>query len=269
MRYVFIGGGHLAGAFIAGLINSGCDAWQINVVDINVNRLQELRQQYQVNCETELATVLQSGDLVVLAVRPEHAVGVLQQLAQLKLTSMVLLSCVAGLELNKLKQHLTQENYTVIRAMPNLCALVGASATGAYCESTVSAEHKYMAERALRAIGTITWLAEESMLHLVTALSGSGPGYLFRMMTGLINGAKQQGLTEEQARFLVVNTFLGAAKIALESNNSLSELCSQVCVPGGTTEQAVNWLDKVDIDKIFEQMLALAADKSKAITNLI
>jgi pyrroline-5-carboxylate reductase len=265
-QFVFLGGGHLSTALIAGLRSSGCPPERVRVLERNPARRAHLLEAFGVVAGEDLLEMMAGAQTVVLAVRPKDAGALLTQLSSYAGEAFALVSCVAGLLVSQITAAIAPRTDAIIRAMPNLPAVVQASVAGLYCEASVADVRRHAAERLLRAVGTVVWLKEESLMHAVTAVSGSGPGYVFRLMDALNQSAIQLGLSADEARMLVVNVFFGSAKMALESTQAFKVLCEQVCVPGGTTEQGVAVLDLAEIDQVFEKMAKAAKQQSEQLT---
>lgn len=150
----------------------------------------------------------------------------------------------------------------IVRAMPNTPALLGVGATGLYANLRVSEEQKNQAETLLRAVGITQWVNHEHEMDNITALSGSGPAYFFLMMEALQQGAVKLGLSDSMARLLTLQTALGAARMALESEVDLKELRRRIASPGGTTEKALMALEEGGIRSLFENALQKAKERS-------
>ena len=262
-RYLFLGGGHLSGALITGLLASGCLAEQISVLERHAERRQFLSEQFGIVVSDSLSDVIQGATVCVLAVRPNDALTLLGQFDIHLNQPVCLVSCVAGLSCAAIRTALPQNKLPILRAMPNLPAVLQAGMAGLYCEPGTALVHRQAAERLLRAVGTVLWVEDEALMHAITAVSGSGPGYIFRLMQAMSLAAEKQGLTPEQARISTVNTVFGAAKMALESPQSFADLCEKVCVPGGTTEQGVAKMQSLEIDEIFVKIIASARQRSE------
>ena len=263
--FVFVGGGHLASALISGLLSSGCESKQIKVFDRNKEKLDFFKEKYSIKGSSNLEDLVQAGATLVLAIRPQDFATVGKIVSNIDVDFSII-SCVAGLSLEKLSMFSKQLEKNLIRAMPNLPAVVCAGITGLYSISSISASLKNTAERLFRAVGTVVWLKEESLMHSITAVSGSGPGYVFRLMHSFYLAAKSTGLSDIQAQDLVANSFLGAAKMALNSAGDFLELCNKVCVSGGTTEAGVNKFNNADIDALFLDVVHAAQHKSQNLT---
>jgi pyrroline-5-carboxylate reductase len=160
-------------------------------------------------------------------------------------------------------------NVAVVRAMPNTPALVGAGATGLYAGADVTPAQRDEAETVLRAAGVVVWVADESLMDVVTALSGSGPAYFLLVMEALEAAAIAQGLDADTARLLTLETAFGAAKMALEDGESPAVLRERVTSPGGTTEQAIKSLETNNIRAAFEQALVAATERSRELAELL
>ena len=263
-RFVFIGGGHLSLSFLAGLSISGFSLENITVVEKNKSKRDEIKNRFNVNCVGVDGCVGLKGYTYVLMVKPDD---VKVALKDINFNFNNLISCVAGLDVSKIRNIINNEKAEIIRCMPNLPAIVCAGLSALYCSESTDKNFKLQSERLFRSIGTIVWIDDESLMHISTAVSGSGPGYVFRLMQSMINSAQRNGLDSNNARFFVVNMFFGAAKMALESDLDLGSLCKKVCVEGGTTIKGVEVLEDSNIDKIFFEMINAAKLRSEQISN--
>ena len=147
--------------------------------------------------------------------------------------------------------------------MPNTPALVRAGASGLYANHRVSNEQKNQAESIMRSVGITVWLENESQMDIVTALSGSGPAYIFKVIEAMEEAATLAGLARETSRLLAIETVLGAAKLAVESEDSPAELRQKVTSPGGTTEQGLKQLEQGGIEQLFQSTINAAVDRSR------
>jgi len=151
---------------------------------------------------------------------------------------------------------------TLVRTMPNTPAMIQAGATGLYASSQVSEQQKDQAERIMRSVGLTQWVEDESLMDAVTSVSGSGPAYFFLIMEAMENAAMKLGLPAETAHLLVLQTALGAARMAMENHRNLADLRHSVTSPGGTTEQAIQSFEQNHLRQIIEQALTAARDRS-------
>ena len=257
----FIGAGNMARALIGGLISSGVPARNIYSHDPNSSRLQSLCHDSGSTAADSNQHLLDSCDVVVLAVKPQAMRTVISGLS-LGQTVPLFISIAAGLRTTALCQWFGRE-VPLVRAMPNTPALVRAGATGLFANPAVSEDQRETAETILRAIGITLWLDDESQLDAVTALSGSGPAYFFYLMEAMEQAGKELGLDAEAARLLTVQTAFGAAKLALEVEEEPKILRERVTSPGGTTEQAITHLDQHHARDTLVAAIKAARDRSE------
>ncbi|NOR70677.1 MAG: pyrroline-5-carboxylate reductase [Methylomarinum sp.] len=258
----FIGGGNMATSLINGLIASGHQPNQLWVSDANQETLQSLAATLNVNVNHNNNDLVNEVDVVVLAVKPQVLRGVAEQIADtLRGRDVLVVSIAAGISQESLSEWLGN-NMAIVRCMPNTPALVRTGATGLHANSRVSAEQKDLAENILRSVGIALWVDHESELDAVTAVSGSGPAYYFLLMEAMEQTALELGLSEQTARLLIQQTALGAAKIALESHETPSELRQRVTSPGGTTQQAIKTFEEGGFSQLVSKALHAARDRS-------
>lgn len=237
MKITFIGGGNMASALIGGLVNTGFAAADLCAVDISPESLARLEQSFGVRTQGVADAAALACDVVVLAVKPQQARAVCLALAPL-LERQLVLSIAAGLRIDDLSRWLGG-HARLVRAMPNTPALIGAGITGLCAAPAVSAEERDAAERVLRAVGETLWVADESQIDAVTAVSGSGPAYLFLLIEAMQQAASELGFSADDARRLSVGTALGAARLAAQSAEPASVLRERVTSKGGTTAAAL------------------------------
>jgi pyrroline-5-carboxylate reductase len=236
MNITFIGGGNIATALIGGLLEKGFDPGQIKVVEPQHEARTRLTQQ-GVACFPAAAQAVPFGDVVVLAVKPQQVRGVAAELAR-HLHDELVVSIAAGIRLTDLARWLGGSR-PLVRCMPNTPALIGQGIAALYAEPRVSNEQRSAAQSILAAVGRTVWLDDEALLDPVTAVSGSGPAYVFYFMEALEKAARELGLPPQVARDLVVETFRGAAELARRSPEQLAILRERVTSKGGTTERAL------------------------------
>jgi pyrroline-5-carboxylate reductase len=235
MNIAFIGGGNMATALIGGLRRAGArDA--IAVLEIDVERGRRLAEQHGIAAHTGAGEWLRACEVVVLAVKPQQMRAAVDAIRPF-LDRPLVLSIAAGIRARTLARWLGTE--VIVRTMPNTPALIGAGVTGAVALAGVTADQRAAAERILSAAGEVVWFDDEAMLDPVTAISGSGPAYVFFFMEAMEQAAREMGLGESQGRALALQTFLGAAKLALASPEPASVLRERVTSKGGTTAAAL------------------------------
>lgn len=259
----FIGGGNMARSLIGGLIIDGYPADRIWVSDPADERLGELSAQFAVHAVASNQEAIVQAEVVVLAIKPDAVRPVATELAAaLNGRKPLVLSVAAGVRVADLAAWLGDDSAAIVRAMPNTPALVRTGASALYANAHVSAAQRDLAESLLRAVGMTCWLDDEQAMDAVTAISGSGPAYFFLLMEALETAGLQLGLPAEQTRLLVLQTALGAAKMALESEAGPAELRRQVTSPGGTTEAAIGALHAGQFDALIQQAAMAAAARA-------
>lgn len=259
-RISFIGGGNMATAIIGGLIADGLAADAIEVVDVSADTCARLAGQFGVRTHTVLEEAA-LHPVVVLAVKPQQLPAVARQPGP-RLGGQLVVSVAAGVRLADLSRWLGGYS-RIVRTMPNTPAMVGAGITGLFAGKGVSAEQRSRAESVLRAVGAVVWVDDESELDWVTALSGSGPAYVFYFIEALEDAGIKAGLSAETARRLALHTVFGAAKLALEAGEDPAVLRARVTSKGGTTERALASLAADGFMDIVARAVAAAAARSK------
>jgi pyrroline-5-carboxylate reductase len=259
----FIGAGNMTGSLVGGLIADGWEPARIHVADPDPQQTERLAQRFSVATTASNPEAINSADAIVLAVKPQIIKRVAGELAPIiAQRHPLVISIAAGIRETSLRYWLGQ-NAAIVRAMPNTPALVQSGATALYANPLVSNEQRNLAESLLRAVGLVIWVDDEAMMDTVTALSGSGPAYFFLLMEALTSAGNRLGLPEDTARLLTLQTAFGAAKMALESADDAAQLRHRVTSPGGTTERAINELQKSNFEGIVLQALQAATERSR------
>lgn len=261
MKITFIGGGNMAGAMIGGLIHHGSTPSHICAVETDAMRRQQLAEACGVTVTASIPDGIHGSEIVIFAVKPQQLHAVANQAAQF-LQNKLVISIAAGVRASDLSQWLNRHEF-VIRAMPNTPALIGEGITGLYALPLVDSRQKEQATTILEAIGTVIWVNEEAQLDAVTALSGSGPAYVFYFLEAMQEAGTQLGLTADTAKQLAMQTFLGATHLAAQSNDTLATLRMKVTSQGGTTEQALLSMEQADIRGAFIRAMHAACDRSR------
>jgi pyrroline-5-carboxylate reductase len=244
----FIGAGNMAGALIKGLLESGTyQAQTLFVSDKRKEAVENLISAYGINlCESN-RSVLEMCDTVVLAVKPQNMKEVMGEIKGHLYSSHFVISIAAGIPL-KMISSFTGESVPIARVMPNTPALVQCGISAISFGADVSEELVSLAESIFAAVGK-TLLVPEAVMNSVTALSGSGPGYIFYLMECMIKAGVEVGLAEDVSRELVIETFFGSAHLARTSNKSVSQLREMVTSPGGTTAAGLSVMEEMDVKK--------------------
>ncbi len=239
MKITFIGGGNMAAALIGGMLSRDFSAGSIEVVELLADTRDRLVATYGVKATAEAAASVPGSDVVVLAVKPQQLAAVARTLGPV-IGSALVISIAAGIRLEDIRRWLgASPSLALVRAMPNTPALIGMGITGLHAGAEVDPEGRALAERILSAAGKVTWVEREQLLDPVTAVSGSGPAYVFYFLEAMQAAGTALGLAPETARVLALETFRGAAELAARSPEDFATLRTRVTSPGGTTERAL------------------------------
>ena len=259
MQVGFLGGGNMAKAIIKGLISSGVAHEDITVAEIDANARKALTKMRVENSKN--VDILEGADVVVLAVKPQDLKQALNHVF-FKNKNPLIISIAAGIRVETLRRWIGS-HARIARVMPNLPALIGAGVSGVYAGSEVFRSDRLITDKIMGAVGECYWVEEESLLDTVTALSGSGPAYVFYFIEKLESIGVELGLDKKVSHDLTVNTFLGALKLVLESDDTPALLREKVTSKGGTTESALSVFAQENVAKIFKKALVAAKDRAK------
>lgn len=265
----FIGGGNMARSLIGGLIADGYDISTIRVSDPSDQQRRQIESDYGIKTAASNDEVIAGADIVVLAVKPQIIKTVaIESGTTIRNNKCLVISIAAGVRVENLERWLGGD-VPIVRSMPNIAVLVKSGATALYANAQVTDEQRNQAESILRAVGLTLWVEDETQMDAVTALSGSGPAYLFLVIDVMEHAATKLGLAHETAHLLALQTAFGAAKMALESSEDCATLRARVTSPGGTTEQAVAVLQQGDIQGLFDRALQAAQQRAKELADLL
>jgi pyrroline-5-carboxylate reductase len=261
-RIAFIGGGNMARSLIGGLRSRGVPASDIVVAEPVAGQRDDLRQTFGVTAIAEGAMAAADATVVVLAVKPQQMAEVARALAPVVAkTRPLVISIAAGIRLEDLARWLGND-VTVVRAMPNRPALLGAGITALYAKAQVTAAARAAATRIMECCGATVWVAAESEMDVVTAVSGSGPAYFLLLIEALEEAAVALGMERTTARLLAVETARGSGRMAAESADAPATQRAQVTSQGGTTAAALDVLESADVRGIFARAVSAAARRS-------
>lgn len=264
-KIAFIGAGNMARSLVSGLCQSQWASENIIASDPDHQKLQALQNEFGITTTENNAAAIDQADVLMLAVKPQIMAEVLTPLQQIVQTKQpLIISVAAGLRSDDLNRWLGGA-CRIVRCMPNTPALVQSGATGLFANAAVSAAERDLAESILRTAGMTVWVAEESQLDAVTAVSGSGPAYYFLVMEAMENAGVDLGLPRETARLLALETAFGAAKLALESRDDAATLRQNVTSKGGTTAAALAVFEQRELREIFRQAMQAAADRAQGL----
>lgn len=265
----FIGAGNMGSSLIGGLIQDGHPAKAIWAADPSQEKLQHLADHFSIHTTQDNIQAVKAADVVIFAIKPQLFIKVTTPLKDaIAEKKPLIISIAAGIREASI-EHCLGNHAAIVRAMPNTPALISCGATALHANQQVSHDQRNLAESILRAVGIVVWLEDESQMDLVTALSGSGPAYFFMFMEGLQEAAEQLGLPANVARMLTLQTALGSAKMALESDHSLTQLRHQVTSPGGTTEKGLEVLEQHLLKSILKSTLHAAKLRSEELATLL
>ncbi|HEU4374916.1 MAG TPA: pyrroline-5-carboxylate reductase [Telluria sp.] len=263
MKITFIGGGNMASALIAGLAGQLTAGANIHVVDPNPDQLGRLADSFGVSTALQVGDVVGQSDVIVLAVKPQQmrevAAALLPMLANAR---PLLLSIAAGIRGADLARWLGGYG-AIVRTMPNTPALIGQGITGMVAMAGVTAEQKAAADDILRAVGATVWLDDESLIDPVTAVSGSGPAYVFYFIEAMQQAAQELGLSAEQGKQLALATFVGAAQLAAGSPEDVSVLRERVTSKGGTTYAALTSMEQSGVKQAIVDAVKAASRRGR------
>lgn len=262
----FIGGGNMAQALISGLIGCGVKPEQITVADPSADIRQQLSTQglNAVDPSTDAKAAITDADVVVLAVKPQVMKAVVSAFAD-GLDNQLVISVAAGLSTDLLSNMLGGYR-NIVRAMPNTPAMIQQGATGLYGTDDITQEQKLLASAVMEVSGIIMWVEDEEQMHAVTAVSGSAPAYVFYFIESMIDGGVALGLDKEQASALAMQTVLGAAKMAIDSDDSPSDLRRKVTSPNGTTQAAIESMQADEVGRQISDAMQACYDRSQALS---
>ena len=255
----FIGGGNMAQALIEGLLTCEIPSEHIRVSD-PVKKVRELLKNKGLQVFESNHEAIQKADIVVLAVKPQILEAVLIPIKN-ELSEKLIISVVAGVTIETLQN--LSGSQRVIRVMPNTPALVQKGTFGLLSSQTVTIPERETITRLFSATGLVIWMREEAEIDVVTAISGSGPAYFFYLMDHMIRAGVDLGLDEDTAVALTLQTALGAAEMALQSDVHVSELCKRVTSPNGTTQAALTVLNNQHVDLHIQQAIHAACQRSR------
>ncbi len=261
MSIVFVGGGNMASALIGGLIGCGWKAAQLFVVEIAADARRALEQRYGVGVGSDLPARIAADATVLLAVKPQQMRQVAEAL-RAALTGQLVVTIAAGIRTADLSRWL-DGHARIVRVMPNTPALVQAGVSALYAMPGADREDRGRAEAILAAVGPTLWVQREELMDAVTAVSGSGPAYVFYFMEALIDAAHELGLDAAAARLLALETFHGAAALARQSADPPSALRARVTSKGGTTEAALRAFDEQSVRERIVAAVKQAAARSR------
>lgn len=259
----FIGSGNMAQAIIRGMLaRELVRKEQVWVSDASTEQVEKTRSALGVNAAEDNRDLVRKADVIIIATKPHHVVGVMEEVrAELDRDRHLLVSICAGVRTATIEQA-AGEGVHVVRVMPNTPALIGAGSAAIAPGKFVTEADLDVASQIFDSVGVSVVTVEEK-LDAVTGVSGSGPAYVFRFIEGLLEAAEKQGLSRDEALVLVPQMVAGAARMAAENSTEIVRLREAVTTPGGTTAAGLKVLDEGNLVKLLEQCVASATARSR------
>jgi len=264
MNISFIGGGNMARAIIGGLKNNGFNTSAMTVIELDAEKRTQLAAEFGVQTSDNYVDIGNTS-VIILAVKPQQLRDVCAQL-QPSLSAQLVISIAAGIRSADISRWLG-DYQAIVRVMPNTPAQIQAGISALYANANVSQAQREQATTILAAVGKTLWLDNEAKMDAVTAISGSGPAYVFYLIEALQDAAIALGLKPEDARILALQTFAGASSLAAQSDEDIKTLRAQVTSKGGTTEQGILALEAANIKNTIMNAAKAAAEKSVLLGN--
>jgi len=264
----FIGGGNMASAIIGGLykrVPKGAGQSSIRVAEpLEAARVQ-LEARFPVETFADGRQAIEGADTIILAVKPQIIPQVLEQIGSKIQPGQLMISIAAGTTCETIENELHRQT-AVVRAMPNLPAVVDAGITGLYANPHCRQKDKDRAKEILSAVGQVIWIDKENLMDAVTAVSGTGPAYVFYLIEAMRDAGVSAGLSTETATELALYTVIGSGQLALSDPTDVAELRQRVTSPGGTTAAAVAVLDGAGCDDILKKAVMAARDRGRELS---
>lgn len=263
-QIIVMGGGNMGSSLVGGMLADHWQPEQITICEQDQTRSESLSNEFP-GCAIiqNISAPIPASCTIIIAVKPQDVQAVCRQLSVNVDTLIV--SIAAGVQTHAIHRWLDSKG-TIVRCMPNTPAAIGQGITGLYAGKDVSAASKKCAENILSAAGKVLWVTEENMLDAVTAISGSGPAYLFYFMQCMQESGQALGLSAEDSYTLTLQTMTGAALLAQEQGCDFKQLRTNVTSKGGTTEQAINCLAENELEKIIDKAIHAAAVRASEIS---
>lgn len=267
-KIAFIGSGNMAEAIISGLIASGYPAQNVIAADPGQERLDYLKNSYQLQTTSDNIAAAQQADVVVLSVKPQLMATVCEPMQAVDWSGKLVISIAAGVSCQRIES-LLNSPLSLIRVMPNTPALVNRGMSGLFANALASEADKNFAEAFLRSVGEVCWVEQETGINAVTAASGSGPAYFFLFMEAMQNEAIAQGFDIETARLIVQQTALGAAEMVIGNPQlDIATLRERVTSKGGTTAEAIRTFQENNLEAIVAKAMQAAVARAEEMEKL-
>ena len=266
MRIGFIGGGNMATALISRLFASRHSIDRVQVADPGAGAREYLQKRWPVSCYEHATDAIKGMDAIVLAVKPQVLPEVLEEIRNHVTDQQLIISIVAGIPTSQIAAHL-KSNPPIVRTMPNTPALIGLGITGMYARVNCNLAQRELTQNLMESAGEVVWLDRESLLDVVTAVSGSGPAYFYYLVECLRNAGTRLGLPAEIAAKLALHTAYGASAMAVQSDVDVIELRERVTTPGGTTEAAMKQFNAGHFEQLIDSAVTAATRRGQELAD--
>ena len=265
---VFIGAGNMAQAILKGMLAAGYPPNKISASGRTQSKLDILAAETGIRTSTDNLALCDGADVIVLGVKPQMMGDLVRSIAPaVDASKQLIVSVAAGILVSSIETWLGQK-VPIVRCMPNTPSLVGQGAAGLFATDEVSTEQKQTASTMMESVGLSIWVDTEAKIDAVTAVSGSGPAYYFLMMEAMVAGAEELGLSNEIAQQLVLQTAVGAALMAQQSDQTPTQLRAGITSPKGTTEQAIKTFNEGDFTALCSKAMAAANHRAEELAQL-
>jgi pyrroline-5-carboxylate reductase len=260
LNICFLGGGNMATAMISGLLNKNYSPELIRVIESDNKKRLYLKGKFNISAEAEFKKI-DEDEIIVIAVKPQQTESLLKSISH-EISEQIILSIAAGIQIKSIKKW-TNGHKNIVRSMPNMCAQIQLGITALFTQETLDQKNKMIIEEIVGAIGDYVWLDDESKLDAVTAISGSGPAYIFYFLNAFIEAAIELGLSRNEAEKLCSKTMLGSSHLAKDHLNNLQNLIISVASKGGTTEEGLKQLESNKLNEVILKATRAAYERSK------
>lgn len=250
----------MASAMISGLLNKNYSPALIRVIESDSKKRLDIKARFNISSEAEFKKI-DEDEIIVLAVKPQQTESLLKSISH-QISKQIILSIAAGIQIKSIEKW-TNGHKSIVRSMPNMCAQIQLGITALFTQETLDIKNKMAIEEIAGAIGDFIWLDNESKLDAVTAISGSGPAYIFYFLNAFIEAAIELGLSRNEAEKLCSKTMLGSSHLAKDQLNNLQNLITSVASKGGTTEEGLKQLESNKLDEALLKATRAAYERSK------
>ncbi|QLE79537.1 pyrroline-5-carboxylate reductase [Francisella sp. Scap27] len=263
----FIGGGNMAEAMISGMVNSSYESQSICVVDRNELKRESLKSKYGIRVSVDLIEEVEKADILVLAIKPQQMSELILEIKD-TVKDQLIVTVAAGIEV-VVYEKLFSKPICISRTIPNTPSSIGFGATGIYFNENVTKDHEEQVINMMSSIGIVEVVEKESMIDVIAACASSGPAYYLQFMECMVAAVVKQGLDKEKAERLVIQTCLGAAQMAKQSDKSISTLRENVTSKKGITAAALNVFEKSNLGDIVREAIDANIDRANELSKEI